>query len=303
MKLTVLDGHSINPGDLSWAPIEALGEFTPFERTKPDEILARIRDCEGFFVSKCKITREILKQCPKLKFIGVTATGYDNVDMQAAKELGIAVCHVPAYSTEAVAQHVFALILELTNRVGSYNASVQVGKWYESPDFTFIEEPLSLLDGKSLGIIGYGNIGKRVGRIAEAFGMKVNVYSKDAEAAVTSDFLTLHCPLTAENKGLINTDFISRMKDGAILINTARGALVNEEDLASALKSGKLAAAAVDVISQEPPARPHPLIGLPNCILTPHNAWMPKETRQKVIDTCAANLQSFLEGGSLNRIV
>lgn len=303
MKLTILDAYSINPGDLSWAPIEAIGSFTAYDRTAEDEIISHIGDCEGFFVSKCKITRKVMESCPNLKFIGVTATGYDNVDTQAAKDLGIAVCHVPAYSTEAVAQHAFALILELTNLVGSYNASVQAGKWYTSPDFTFIEGSLTLLDGKTLGIIGYGNIGKRVGRIAEAFGMKVNVYSKDREAAVKSDFITLHCPLNADTKGFINKDFISQMKDGAVLINTARGGLVNEEDLADALKSGKLSAAAVDVISQEPPAKPHPLIGLPNCILTPHNAWMPKETRQKVIDICAANLNSFLDGGNLNRIV
>lgn len=225
------------------------------------------------------------------------------MDVAAAKDLGIAVCHVPAYSTEAVAQHVFALILELTNWVGSYNASVQAGKWYESSDFTFIQEPLSLLDGKSLGIVGYGNIGKRVARIAEAFGMKVNIYSRDKEAAVTSDFVTLHCPLTRENAGFVNKEFISAMKDGAVLINTARGGLVNETDLAEALKSGKLSGAALDVICEEPPQKPHPLIGLPGCILTPHIAWMPKETRQKVIDICADNLRSYLEGGNLNRIV
>lgn len=303
MKLTILDAYSINPGDLSWAPIEALGSFSAFDRTEDDQIIERITGCDGFFVSKCKITRQVMESCPELKFIGVTATGYDNVDLQAAGDLGIAVCHVPAYSTEAVAQHTFALILELTNLVGSYNRSVQNGKWYESPDFTFIEGALTLLDGKSLGIIGYGNIGKRVARIGEAFGMRINIYSRDREAAVKSDFVTLHCPLTSENRGFINREFISRMKDGAVLINTARGALINEQDLAEALKSGKLSAAAVDVISCEPPAEPHPLINLPNCILTPHIAWMPKETRQKVIDICAANLKSFLDGGTLNRIV
>lgn len=303
MKLCILDGSSINPGDLTWAPIEEIAGFRVYDRTEPDEVQNHIADCDGFFVSKVSITREIMEKCPNLKFIGVTATGYDNVDTEAAKDLGIAVCHVPAYSTEAVAQHAFALILELTNLVGSYNASVQAGKWYESKDFTFIERSLTLLDGKSLGIIGYGNIGKRVARIAEAFGMKVNIYSRNKEAAQQSDFLTLHCPLTSENKAFINKDFIAGMKDGAVFINTARGGLVNEEDLAEALKSGKLSAAAVDVLSEEPPKKPHPLIGLPNCILTPHNAWMPKETRQKVIDICAANLNSYLDGGNLNRIV
>ena len=303
MKLTILDAYSINPGDLSWAPIEALGDFHTFDRTANEDIVSRIKDCDGFFVSKCSITREVMEKCPNLKFIGVTATGYDNVDTKAAEDLGIAVCHVPAYSTEAVAQHTFALILELTNRVGSYDSSVQDGAWYRSPDFTFIKEPLTLLDGKSLGIIGYGNIGKRVARIAEAFGMTVNIYSRDRKAALQSDFISLHCPLTEENKGFINKDLIAEMKDGAVLINTARGGLINEDDLAEALKSSKLSAAAVDVICGEPPREPHPLIGLDHCILTPHIAWMPKETRQKVIDICAANLKSYLEGGTLNRIV
>ncbi|MGC2872564.1 D-2-hydroxyacid dehydrogenase [Ihubacter sp. mB4P-1] len=303
MKFTILDAFSINLGDLSWDPISELCDFHPYDRTESHQISDHITGCDGFFVSKCSITRQIMEACPTLKFIGVTATGYDNVDIQAAKDLGIAVCNVPAYSTEAVAQHAFALILELSNRAGRYNESIQRGKWYETKDFTFIEDPLTLLDGKSLGIIGYGNIGKRVARIGEAFGMKINIYSQNKKAAMESDFLTLHCPLTPENKGFVNTNFINQMKDGAILINTARGALINEPNLADALKRGKLAAAAVDVLSCEPPKMPNPLIGLPNCILTPHIAWMPKETRQKVIDICAANLQSWMDGGKLNRIV
>ncbi|MBR3785243.1 MAG: D-2-hydroxyacid dehydrogenase [Firmicutes bacterium] len=303
MKVIVLDAYSINPGDLTWEPVEQLCELTTYNRTSNDQVAERMQDCDGIFVSKVSITREIMEKCPKLKFIGATATGYDNIDVTAAKELGIAVCNVPAYSTEAVAQHAFALILELANQVGSYNAAVQDGAWYRSKDFTFINESLTLLDGKSLGIIGYGNIGKRVARIGEAFGMKINVYSQDPVAAQKSDYLTLHCPATAENRGFINKEFIAGMKDGAILINTARGALVNEEDLAEALKSGKLAAAGVDVLSCEPPKDPHPLIGLANCILTPHNAWMPRETRAKVVDICAQNLASFLDGGRHNRIV
>lgn len=303
MKSIILDGYSINPGDLSWAPIEKIGDFYNYDRSEDDQIITRIGDNDGIFVSQCEITREVIEHCPNLKFIGVTATGYNHVDIQAAKEHGIAVCHVPAYSTEAVAQHTFALILELTNLAGRYNAAVQRGRWYESKDFTFDEGALTLLDGKTLGIIGYGNIGKRVARIAEAFGMKINVYSRDRGAVMNSDFITLHCPLTSENEEFVDRNFISQLKDGAILINTARGALINEEDLAAALKSGKLAAAALDVIAIEPPVKPHPLIGLPNCILTPHIAWMPRETRQRVIDICADNLQSFLEGGKLNRIV
>lgn len=303
MKLVILDAISINPGDLSWAPLQEICDFRSYDRTDESELIERIQDCDGFFVSKVSITREVLRKCPNLKFIGVTATGYDNVDIKAAKEFGIAVCNVPAYSTEAVAQHAFALILELSNHVGNYNADVQAGEWYKSEDFTFIREPLTLLDGKSLGIIGYGNIGKRVARIGEAFGMNINIYSRNPKAAQSSDYVTLHCPLTTENKGFINEEFINGMKDGAILINTARGALINENDLAKALKSGKLSAAAVDVLATEPPANPHPLIGLKNCILTPHNAWMPKETRQKVIDICAENLKGFLNGEKVNRLV
>ena len=303
MKLIILDGYSINPGDLSWAPIEAIATFHSYDRSRQDENVSRIGDSDGFFVSNCEISRKTMEACPNLKFIGVTATGYNHVDIEAAKELGIAVCHVPAYSTEAVAQHTFALILELTNLAGRYNAAIQAGRWYKSNDFTFNAGSLTLLDGKSLGIIGYGNIGRRVARIGEAFGMKINIYSQEREAAIKSDFITLHCPLTPETEGFINKAFISQMRDGAFLINTARGALINEQDLADALKSGKLAAAALDVISAEPPAAPHPLIGLSNCILTPHIAWMPRETRQKVINICADNLNSYLSGGNLNRIV
>lgn len=303
MKTVILDGYSINPGDLTWAPLEKISDFSVFDRTANENIVTTIDNAEGCFVSKCNITRAVLESCPNLKFIGITATGYDNVDLEAAKELGIAVCNVPTYSTEAVAQHVFALILELTNLVGRYNQEVQSGRWYESKDFTFDAGSLTLLDGKTLGIIGYGSIGKKVAAIGKAFGMTINIYSRNPNAAMQSDFLTLHCPATVENKGFVNKEFIEKMKSGAVLINTARGALVNEEDLANALKSGKLSAAAVDVICTEPPANPHPLINLPNCILTPHIAWMPKETRQKVIDICADNLSIFMDGGSLNRLV
>lgn len=302
MKITILDGYSINPGDLNWKPIEELGELKYNDRCQQSEVADTIGDSDAILVSKCKITDEIMSVCPNLKFIGVTATGYDNVDLVAARKRNIAVCNVPAYSTESVTQHVFALLLEITNAVGSYNSDIQNGRWYESPDFTFYNEPLFQLNGKSLGIIGYGNIGKRVGQVAEALGMKVNVYSKDREACMKSDVITLHCPATAENKGFVNKEFISQMKDGAILINAARGALINDEDLAEALKSGKLMGAAVDVLSAEPPKKPHPLIGLPNCFLTPHIAWTTKEARVVVIDTCAANLRSYINGERLNRV-
>ena len=233
----------------------------------------------------------------------MTATGYDNIDLDAAKARGIAVCNVPAYSTESVAQHTFALILEITNHVGHYTELVHEHQWENSLDFTFIDRPLTQLSGRSLGIIGYGSIGKRVARIAEAFGMTVHVYSKDPDAAVQSDILTLHCPATADNRGFINKDFISKMKDGAILINTARGALLNEDDVADALKRGKLAAVAVDVVNGEPPRKGHPFIGLENLYITPHIAWSTREARAVITKTSAANLKSFLAGGDLNRIV
>lgn len=303
MKLVMLDGYSINPGDLSFEPISVLGDFTCFDRSAPEDLMSNIGDCDGIFVSKCLIDRRLMSLCNNLKFIGVTATGYDNVDINAAEDLGIAVYHVPAYSTEAVAQHTFAMILEITNSVGSYSSSVKRGDWYSSKDFTYVLNPLQLLSGKSLGIIGYGNIGKRVAAIGEALGMDINIYSQNQDATIKSDFVTLHCPATLENTGFINKDFISRMKDGAVLINTARGSLINETDLADALNTGKLSAAAVDVIGKEPPVAPHPLIQAKNCILTPHIAWMPKETRQKVIDICAENFKNFLIDGKKNRIV
>jgi glycerate dehydrogenase len=303
MKISILDAYTINPGDLSWSPLEKYCTLTCYDRTPDELIIERMQDMDGIFVSKCKITAEIMDACPNLRFIGVTATGYDNVDVEAAKARGIAVANNPAYSTEAVAQHTFSLILELTNHIGSYDSSVKAGDWYSCSDFCYLLDPISLLDGKSLGIIGYGNIGRKVGKIGEAFGMNINIYSVDPKAAQHSDILTLHCPLTDENLGFINSEFISGMKPGAILINTARGALINAADVADALKSGQLSGAGIDVLETEPPIRPNPLIGLDNCIVTPHIAWMPKETRQRVIDMSTDNLESFLKGEQLNRVV
>ena len=303
MKITILDGYLVNPGDLSWSGFEKYGEFKCYDLTPKDKIIERIGDSEAIFTNKCYITREIMEKCPNLKFLGVTATGFDKIDLEAASDHGIAVCNVPAYSTDAVAQHTFALLLEITNLVGTYNDAVKDGKWYASEDFTFYAGKLSLLAGKSLGIIGYGNIGKRVAVLAEAFGMKVNIYSRDREAAIKSDIVTLHCPLDANNKGFINKEFIAQMKDGAILINTARGGLVNEADLVEALKSEKIAAAGLDVVGVEPPTAPNELIETPNVIVTPHVSWLPTETRGHLIDICEANLKSWIEGGDLNRIV
>ncbi len=303
MKIVNLDAYTIHLNDLDWNELAQLGDLVTYDRIAPEDVIPAIEDAEAVFTSKVKFTKAVIDAAPKLKFIGVTATGYDNIDLAAAKARGIAVCNVPAYSTESVAQHTFALILELTNHVGRYTALVREHQWENAPDFTFIDRPLLQLSGRSLGIIGYGSIGRRVAQIAEAFGMTVHIYSKEPEAAVQSDMLTLHCPATSDNKGFVNKDFISKMKDGAILINTARGALLNEDDVADALKSGKLAAAAVDVVNGEPPRKGHPFIGLENLYITPHIAWSTKEARAVITKTSAANLKSFLTGGDLNRIV
>ena len=302
MNAVLLDGYTINPGDLSWDKLSSLCDaFTVYDSSYNDDLVPRIGDCEIVFTSKTQITRQVMEQCPNLKYIGLTATGYNNVDVVAAADLGIAVTNVPAYATDAVAQHTLALILELTNNVGLHNQSVNAGEWTSNPYFCYWKKPISLLAGKSIGIIGYGQIGRKVAQLAEAFGMTVNVYSRDREAAVKSDFVSLHCPLTAENKHMINAAFIDEMKPGAILLNTARGALVDEKALAQALKSGRLGGAGLDVLETEPPTADCPLLGLDNCVITPHNSWAPKEMRQMVIDVLTDNLASWLEGGTLNR--
>lgn len=303
MKGAVLDGYTITLDDLDWGPLKEIVDLKVYDRTAPGEIVDRIKDCEAVFINKVKMTDEIYSACPNLKFVGELATGYDNANVGAASAHGVAVANVPAYATEPVAQHTMALILEITNNVGYYTEKIHDGAWVRSKDFTFIDRPLMRLKGMSLGIIGYGSIGKRVAEIAEAFGMKINIYSQDKEAAVKSDIVTLHCPATDENKGFINKDFIGKMKEGAILINTARGALVNEEDLANALRSGKLKAAALDVVNGEPQNPSSPLLGVKGLYMTPHLAWSDKEARKMIIDTTTDNVRSFIEGGNLNRVV
>ncbi|MDD6646463.1 MAG: D-2-hydroxyacid dehydrogenase [Firmicutes bacterium] len=303
MDIVIFDGYTINPGDLSWEKLDNMcDKLTVFDATPMDKALSRIGDSEILMTSKCPITREFMEKCPNLRYIGCTATGYNNIDVSAAADLGIAVTNVPAYSTDAVAQHTIALMLELTNNVGLHNQSVQNGQWAQSDYFCYWEKPIMLLAGKSLGIIGYGAIGKKVAEIARAFGMTVNVFSQDPEAAMKSDFVSLHCPLTTENEKMVNSEFLVNMKPGAVLINTARGRLVDERALADALKSGFLGGAAVDVLSDEPASENCPLIGLDNCIITPHIAWAPKEMRQLVIDRLAENLQAWLDGRMLNRV-
>ena len=303
MRADLLDGYTINPGDLSWDKVRRLcDEFTVYDSSYNEDLVPRIGDCEIVFTSKTQITRQVMEQAPNLKYIGLTATGYNNVDVKAAADLGIAVTNVPAYATDAVSQHTLALILELTNNVGLHSESVNAGEWTSNPFFCYWKKPITLLAGKSIGIIGYGQIGRKVGELAKAFGMTVNVYSRDREAAVKSDFVSLHCPLTAENKHMINAAFIEEMKPGAVLLNTARGALVDEQALAVALKTGRLGGAGLDVLETEPPKADCPLLGLDNCVITPHNSWAPKEMRQMVIDVLANNLHSWLSGGELNRL-
>ena len=303
MDIVIFDGYTINPGDLSWEKLDNMcDKLTVFDATPMDKALSRIGDSEILMTSKCPITREFMEKCPNLRYIGCTATGDNNIDVRAAADLGIAVTNVPAYSTDAVAQHTIALMLELTNNVGLHNQSVQNGQWAQSDYFCYWEKPIMLLAGKSLGIIGYGAIGKKVAEIARALGMTVNVFSQDPESAMKSDFVSLHCPLTTENEKMVNSEFLVNMKPGAVLINTARGRLVDERALADALKSGFLGGAAVDVLSDEPASENCPLIGLDNCIITPHIAWAPKEMRQLVIDRLAENLQAWLDGRMLNRV-
>ncbi|MDY5606353.1 MAG: D-2-hydroxyacid dehydrogenase [Lentihominibacter sp.] len=303
MEIVLLDGYTINPGDLSWKRLELMSDkFTVFDKTPPERVASRIGLCDVLMTSKCRITREIMANAPNLKYIGLTATGYNNVDVKAAADLGIAVTNVPSYATDAVAQHTMALILEITNNVGLHNCSVQEGEWTNSKYFCYWKKPVTLLAGRSIGIIGYGEIGKKVAELAKAFGMTVNIYSRDPEAAIKSDYVSLHCPLTPENEKMVNTQFLVNMKPGAVLINTARGGLVDERALADALKAGFIAGAATDVLTTEPPEEDCPLIGLDNCILTPHMAWAPKEMRQLVIDTLADNLTAWLDDRIVNRV-
>lgn len=303
MNIVIFDGYTINPGDLSWDKLDALcDKLTVFDSTSEDKALSRLTGNEILMTSKCPITRELMENSPQLKYIGCTATGYNNIDVEAAADLGIAVTNIPAYSTDAVAQHTIALMLELSNHVGLHNASVQDGQWSDNEYFCYWKKSVTLLTGKSLGIIGYGAIGKRVAQIARALGMEINIFSQDPAGAMKSDFVSLHCPLTRENRHMVNTEFLVNMKPGAILINTARGGLVDERALADAIKAGFIAGAALDVLEQEPPAKDCPLIGLDNCIITPHIAWSPKEMRQAVIDILAQNLESWLTGGMKNRV-
>ena len=318
MKIVILDGYTINPGDLSWDGLRALGDVTVYDRTEKtlEATVARIGDAEAVFTSKVPITEEVLTKCPNLRFIGVLATGYNVIDLAAAKRRNIPVCNVPAYSTDAVAQTTFALLLELCVRVGHHNAAVKEGRWCKCADFCFCDFPIAELSGKTIGIIGFGSIGKAVGRIAKAFGMTVLATgSKETEEGraigqytdldtllANSDVISLHCPLFPETEKIINRDTIAKMKDGVLILNTSRGPLIDSAALAEALQSGKVGGAGVDVLCQEPPEENEPLLTVPNCYITPHLAWASTEARARLIDITADNLRQFINGTPVNKV-
>ena len=315
MKIVVLDGCAANSGDISWDGLAQYGELTVYDRTDDADVIARIGDAELITTNKTVIDRHTMESCPKLKYIGVLATGYNVVDLDAAKEHGIVVTNVPAYSTDAVAQFTFALLLELANQVGVHNSSVKDGGWVRSKDFSYSVMPTMELYGKTMGIIGYGSIGQRVADIAHAFGMKVLVSSRTEmklpeggwirwvsreELFAEADVISIHCPLFPETKGMINREAIGLMKRTALVINTARGGCIVEQDLADALNSGRIAGAAVDVVSQEPMKEDNPLLTAKNIIITPHIAWAPREVRQRLLQIAGDNMGAFLAGHPIN---
>lgn len=315
MKIAILDGYTENPGDLSWTPFEELGELTVYERTASAQAAARIGNAEIVLVNKTLLPAEVFDMCPKLRYVGVLATGYNVVDTVAAREHGVPVCNIPAYGTEAVAQFAIALLLEICCRVGLHDASVHAGDWTEAPDWCYWKAPLIELCGKTMGIVGYGRIGRATGRIAQSLGMSVLAcdahedpsltgpamrYAPLDEVFANADVLALHCPLLPETEGLVCRETIARMKDGVIILNNSRGGLIVEEDLAAALRSGKVYAAGLDVAGSEPISRDSPLLTAPGCILTPHISWAPRETRQRLMEIAAENLRCFLAGNPIN---
>ena len=315
MKIVVLDGYTLNPGDISWEGLEALGEVTVYDRTKPEEVVERIGDAEVVYTNKTPITRDTLDQCGNIRFIGVLATGYNIIDIEAAKEKGIPVSNIPTYGTAAVSQFAIALLLELCHHIGEHSDAVKNGEWTSNPDWCFWKYPLVELAGKTMGIVGFGRIGQDTGKIAQALGMKVlafDAYKRPELESETcryadldtllaeSDVISLHCPLFPDTEGIINKDTIAKMKTGVIIINDSRGPLIVEEDLRDALNSGKVAGAALDVVSTEPIKMDNPLLSAKNVILTPHIAWAPKESRQRLMDIAVENLQCFVDGAPQN---
>jgi glycerate dehydrogenase len=313
MKIVVLDGYTLNPGDLNWNGLEESGEYTVYDRTPAELTVERARDADAIFTNKVIISGEVIQRLPKLKFIGVLATGYNVVDTAAAREAGIVVCNIPAYSTASVAQMIFAHMLNFTNRIAVHAGSVSGGDWANNKDFSYWLTPQTELAGKTLGIIGFGQIGQAVAKVGLAFGMNVIYQNRsvkptrmearqvDLDTVLrTSDFVSINCPLTNENMGFLNREAIQKMKPTAFLINTGRGPLINEQDLADALNEGKLAGAGLDVLSVEPPSANNPLLNAKNCFITPHIAWATKEARSRLMQVAVHNLRAFAEGRPVN---
>ncbi len=315
MKIVVLDSHTLAADAESWAALKEFGELEVHERSTPDEVRARARDAAVLIANKARVPAEVIEQAPALRLVAVTGTGYDCVDAVAARRRGVAVANVPAYGTDSVAQFAFALLLELCSRVGEHARAVREGMWSRSPDFSFRITPLVELAGKTLGVVGFGRIGRRVGELAHALGMSVVAASRSRseppayrpfawvemdELFASSDVITLHCPLTPEPAGLVNLERLGRVKATAFLVNTSRGGLVVEADLADALNAGRLAGAAVDVVSREPIAPDNPLLTARNCLITPHIAWATAEARKRLLDATVANVANFLSGRPTN---
>lgn len=318
MKIVILDGYTENPGDLSWEGFELLGNLTVYDRTPfndTEEIIKRIGDAEAVIVNKTPLIKEVFERCHSMKYVGMLSTGYNVVDIAAAKERGIPVCNIPTYGTRSVAQFAMGLLLEICHHIGHHSDAVHKGAWENSIDWCFWDYPLIELADKTMGIIGYGRIGQATGMLAQAFGMKVLAYdacknfsletetmryAELDELLAKSDVIALHCPLFAETKGIINKNSIAKMKDGIIIINNSRGELIIEEDLAEALNSGKVYAAGLDVVSTEPIKSENPLLKAKNCIITPHISWAPKESRQRLMDIAVNNLKSFIAGKPVN---
>lgn len=317
MKIVVLDGYTLNPGDLSWDALKEIGELTVYDRTAPDEVPERAGGAEILFTNKVVLNAETIRSLPELKYIGVLATGYNVVDIDAAREAGIVVTNIPAYSTASVAQMAFSHILNIVQRVDVYADEIRKGKWSGQTDFCYWDAPLHELEGKTIGIVGFGNTGRATARIAVAFGMEVYAYTRKSadqlpcgvhkcpsldEVFRKCDIVSLHCPLSEETKELVNAERLKMMKPTAILVNTGRGGLVNEQDLAEALADGTIAAAGLDVLSSEPPRPDNPLLKLKNCFITPHIAWATYEARVRLMGLAAANLNAFLEGNPINNV-
>ncbi|MEP7108870.1 MAG: D-2-hydroxyacid dehydrogenase [Ferruginibacter sp.] len=311
VQIVITDGYTLNPGDLSWNAFDELGEVVYYDRTPVNEVLDRCRNASVIITNKTPVSSAVIDAATALKMVAVTATGYNIIDIAAAKRKNIPVCNVPAYGTHSVAQHAFALLLELTNHVGENGNSVQAGDWYRSPDWCYSKRPVMELKNKVIGIIGLGKIGMQMATIAMAFGMKVIYHRgkkklKDAKEVrlhdlfLQADFISVHCPLTSENNAFINKELLELMKPTGFLINTSRGQLIAEKDLKEALQQHKMAGAALDVLSLEPPLPDHPLIGLPNCIITPHNAWISFEARSILLQTTLENVKAVLKGHPQN---